>query len=311
VVEDHVRQCVRCQGELVLLQRTIAVLRGLDDVEVPASLSAAVQAGIRARRRRRWRGIASWLFFPIHVKLPIQAVALLLVSLGAVYLYRTAPELAQAPTPSPVATESDPRGEAVPSTAAGRANRLDQPARQEAAEKSSGQREAQKGLKVAEQEDAAGRALRKSAVEPAAAAKPAEQPEALREGATGVHAETQEKRESQRQRDLVGALRKEAPASRAAPLVRELTLKTQDPSQAASRITEIATAMGGRLVEASDPRESAPEDLYRLALAIPPEAYPRFLNAVRELGTLSPVPGEPPAAPSPEGTVIVYLRLIR
>ena len=32
VVEDHVRQCVRCQGELVLLQRTIALLRGLDEV---------------------------------------------------------------------------------------------------------------------------------------------------------------------------------------------------------------------------------------------------------------------------------------
>jgi hypothetical protein len=90
-----------------------------------------------------------------------------------------------------------------------------------------------------------------------------------------------------------------------------LTLKTQDPSQAALRIAEIATGMGGRLIEASDPRQSAPEDLHRLALAIPPEAYPPFLNALRELGDLSPLPGEPAAAPSPEGTVIVYLRLTR
>lgn len=310
VVEDHVRQCVRCQGELVLLQRTIALLRGLDEVEVPPSLSAAIQAGIRPRRGRSWREVASWLFFPIHVKLPIQAVALLLVSLGAVYLYRSAPEFSQAPQP-PVATESAPRGEAVPSTAAGRADRLDLAARQEAAEKSSGQREAQKERKVPEQEDAAARALRKSAPESAASPKPSEEREALRESAAGIDAETQEERGSQKQRDLAGGLRKEAPAaSRAAPLVRELTLKTRDPSQAASRIAEIATAMGGRLVEASDPRKSAPEDLHRLALAIPPEAYPRFLNALRELGDLSPLAGEPPAAPSPEGTVIVYLRLI-
>ena len=278
VVEDHVRQCVRCQGELVLLQRTIALLRGLDEVEVPPSLSAAIQAGIRPRRGRWWREVASWLFFPIHVKLPIQAVALLLVSLGAVYFYRSAPEFSQAPQP-PVTTESAPRSEAVSSTAAGRADRLDRPAPPVVAKKS-------------------------DRLEPAAGQAPAEGP--------GARAKIQEERESLRQRDLAGGLRKEAPAeSRAAPLVRELTLKTQDPSQAALRIAEIATGMGGRLIEASDPRQSAPEDLHRLALAIPPEAYPPFLNALRELGDLSPLPGEPAAAPSPEGTVIVYLRLTR
>jgi hypothetical protein len=276
---------------MVLLQRTIALLRGLDEVAVPPSLSAAIQAGIRPRRRRWWREMASWLFFPIHVKLPIQAVALLLVSLGAVYLYRMAPELAQAPAPPPVATERATRDQAPTKTAARRGD-LDAPG-----------------------------PVRESVPAPAAEPKPAEtigrqadvrkEREAFRETGAGTRIETQEERESQRQRDLVGALRKEAPASsRAAPLVRELTLKTQDPSQAASRITEIATAMGGRLVEASDPRQSDPEGLHRLALSIPPEAYPRFLNALRELGDLSPLPAEPPAAPSPEGTVIVYLRLV-
>ncbi len=310
VVEDHLRECARCQGELVLLQRTIALLRGLDELEVPARLADAVGARIVPRKTFDWGRLTSWLFFPIHVKLPIQAVALLLVSLGAVYLYRSAPELAQAPQP-PLATESAPRGEEVPSTAAGRDDRVYRSTSQEADEKSSGQRAPQKEGKVPGQEDAAARPLRKSTPESTVAAKPAEKREASQEGAAGIQSETQEERESQRQRDLVGALRKEAPApSRAAPLVRELTLKTQDPSQAASRITEIATAMGGRLVEASDPRKSAPEDLHRLALAIPPEAYPRFLNALRELGDLSPLPGEPPAAPSPEGTVLVHLRLI-
>jgi hypothetical protein len=295
VIEDHVRQCVRCQGELVLLQRTIALLRGLDEVEVPPSLSAAIQAGIRPRRRRWSQEVASWLFFPIHVKLPLQAVALLLVSLGAVYLYRMPPELAQAPAPPPVATERATRDQAPPRAAA---KRSDFDARSP---------------------------VRESAPPPAEEPKPAEtlgrraetqaelrkEREALPESAAGAGVETQEELKSRRQRDLVGALRKEAPAaSRAAPFIRELTLKARDPSQAASRIEEIATAMGGRLVEASDPRQSAPEDLHRLALAIPPEAYPRFVNALRELGDLSPLAQEPPAAPSPEGTVIVYLHLI-
>jgi len=280
VVEDHLRECVRCQGELVLLQRTVALLRGLDELEVPARLADAVGARIAPRKTFDWGRLASWLFFPIHVKLPIQAVALLLVSLGAVYLYRTAPELAQAPAPPPVATESIRRDQPAPPAAP----RLD---------------------------DLAAKApAKQSAPESAASPKPPKERDVLQESAAGTRAEIQEERESLRQRDLAGSLRKEAPAeSRAAPLVRELTLKTQDPSSAALRIAEIATRMGGRLIEASDPRQSAPEDLHRLALAIPPEAYPPFLNALRELGDLSPLPADLPSGPSPEAVVIIYLRL--
>ncbi len=284
VVEDHVRQCVRCQGELVLLQRTIALLRGLDDVEVPPSLSAAIQAGIRPRRRRWWREVASWLFFPIHVKLPIQAVALLLVSLGAVYLYRTTPELSQAPQP-PVATESAPQGEAVPWTAAGRADRLDRAARQEAAEKPSGQREPQKERKVAEQEDAAARALRKSAPDPVASAKPAEEREAFRERDIGAR-----------------VLRKEVPAGAtiAAP-VQDVTLETSDPARAIARIIEIVSALEGK-VEVKEERH--------LILMIPAKAYSHLLTALKDSGYALSPPTESPPAPSPEGTVALSLRLI-
>jgi hypothetical protein len=266
----------------------------LDEVEVPPSLSAAIQVGIRPRRRRWWREVTSWLFFPIHVKLPIQAVALLLVSLGAVYLYRMTPELAQAPAPAPVATERATGDEAPPKAAV---KRSDPDVRAP---------------------------VRKSVPAPAEEPKPAEtlgrraetqadvrkEREAFRETA-GARVGTQEKRESQGQGDFAGDLRKETPAaSRAAPLVQELTLKARDPSQAASRIAKIATQVGGTLVEESDPGQADPEDLHRLALSIPPEAYPRFVNALRELGDLSPLPGESPAAPSPEGTVTVYLRLV-
>jgi len=282
VVEDHVRQCVRCQGELVLLQRTIALLRGLDEVEVPPSLSTAIQAGVRPRRGRWWREVASWLFFPIHVKLPIQAVALLLVSLGAVYLYRSAPEFSPQP---PVTTESAPRSEAVPSTAAGRADRLDLAARQEAAEKSSGQREAQKERKVPEQEDAAARALRKSAPESAASAKPAEEREALRERDIGAQ-----------------VLRKEAPAGAtiAAPL-QDVMLETSDPARAIARITEIVSALEGK-VEVKEERH--------LILMIPAKAYSHLLTALKDSGYAVSPPTESPPAPSPEGTVTLSLRLI-
>jgi len=280
VVEDHLRECVRCQGELVLLQRTVALLRGLDELEVPARLADAVGARIAPRKTFDWGRLASWLFFPIHVKLPIQAVALLLVSLGAVYLYRTAPELAQAPAPPPVATESIRRDQPAPPAAP----RLD---------------------------DLAAKApAKQSAPESAASPKPPKERDVLQESAAGTRAEIQEERESLRQRDLAGSLRKEAPAeSRAAPLVRELTLKTQDPSSAALQIAEIATRMGGRLIEARGQEQPGVGTSHQLVLNIPPEAYPRFVIALRELGDLSPLPADLPSGPSPEAAVIVYLRL--
>ena len=83
-----------------------------------------------------------------------------------------------------------------------------------------------------------------------------------------------------------GVMRKEAPpSSNVAPLVRKLTLKIENPSQAASRIAKIAAAMGGKLLEVRDDQQ--------LILSIPAQKYPKFLTAIRELGAPVDVPGYP------------------
>jgi hypothetical protein len=84
-----------------------------------------------------------------------------------------------------------------------------------------------------------------------------------------------------------------------------LTLKTGNPSQAASRIAEIAATLGGKLLEV--------RDNHQLILTIPAQEYPKFLTAVRELGAPVDVPGEArEAKPStPQGTLMLHLRLVR
>ena len=215
VIEDHLRECAGCRTELTLLRRTVATLRSLEELEAPPRLAAAVDRRLPTRGSSPWERLASWLFIPLHVKVPLQAVALLLVSLGAVYLYRSAPE---------------------------EADRFDRAARtrpaEEPAGRAEGQAEMRKERTMQEQESAGARAPRFRQEAPAAA-KPQ------------TEIETQEKREAFG--DTAGAaraLRKQAPvgATSASPSA-EVILKTSDPARAIVKIREIVGALEGKVDE--------------------------------------------------------------
>ena len=268
-IEEHLPECVRCRHELELLRRTVSALTSLEEIEVPPRLTASIQAGVEAQGSSWWRDLTSRLFFPLHIKLPLEAVALILVALGAVYIYRSAPEMGQAPRP-PAVTERAPRGRGAAQIAGARQD-LDETT-----------------------------ALKQSAVKTEASLDDQAEREAFEEAEP----------KSLKERDVglrrFGVMRKEAPSSsNVAPLVRELTLKTENFSQAASRIAEIAATLGGKLLEVRDNQQ--------LILTIPAQEYPKFLTAVRELGAPVDVPGEAREAKpfTPQGTLMLHLRLVR
>lgn len=162
-IEAHVEECVRCRQELALLRRTVSALQALEEIEVPPRLTAAIQTGVSTRGRSRWRNVASRLFFPIHIKIPLEAMALLLISLGVVYLYRSAPELAQAPRPQGI-SEVATRERAAPAAGGRRDDRQEQAARKKPAQKSlSRQSKVQEEREVLKETDAVTRSLRKKA----------------------------------------------------------------------------------------------------------------------------------------------------
>lgn len=253
--EGHLERCAGCRKELELLRRTIATLQSLEEVEAPTRLTAEIQTAISARESSAWRRLVTRLFLPFHIKLPLEAMALVLITIGAVYLYRSAPELAQAPEPlAPAVTEKAAQG--TPPSPAGRRD----------------------------QDERAG--FRRSAEK------------------TRARPKTKKEREALAEKEIASrALRMKAPAgAKAVSPLRELILKTQDPSQAASRITEITTTMGGRLLEM---REE-----HQLILTIPAQAYPKFLAALREMGALMNPPAEAPSPSPSQETLILSLRLV-
>ncbi|MFQ5960947.1 MAG: zf-HC2 domain-containing protein [Candidatus Methylomirabilales bacterium] len=159
-IEVHLEECAHCRQELALLQRTVSTLQSLEEVEAPPRLTAAIQTAISVRERFSWRRLASRLFFPLHIKLPLEAMALVLITLGVVYVYRSAPELAQAPGPQ-VATERESRDKTAPGVAGRRGDLQEHAARKRSGEKLGAYSMAQKEPKVSEEADAVARSLRK------------------------------------------------------------------------------------------------------------------------------------------------------
>lgn len=295
VIEDHLRQCAGCRTEFTLLRRTVATLRSLEELEVSPRLAAAVDRRLPTRGPSPWERLTSWLFFPLHVKVPLQAVALLLVSVGAVYLYRSAPELAEAPRPS-VAPQSASRDlhATGPASVPEEADRLDRAAPAKPAEEPAGRVEGQaetRKERITQEQERAGARSPGFRQEAPAAATPQPEMKAKEKGeAFGDTA------------GAARALRKQAPvgATSASPSA-EVILKTSDPTRAIVKIREIVGALEGTV----DEKEEG-----TLIVTIPAKASARFFSGLKDLGTLVSPPAESPSTPSSEGPVTLSVRLI-
>jgi hypothetical protein len=120
-----------------------------------------------------------------------------------------------------------------------------------------------------------------------------------------AYSKIQEEREVLGEVDAAArTLRKEATpaAQRDVSPVPEMILKTQNPSQAASRIATLVEDIDGKVLETRGEHE--------FIVAIPASSYPRFLTALRELGDPMHPPAELPSRPTPQGTVTISIRLV-
>ncbi len=95
LVKEHLQSCKQCTLYAAEIQRTLETLKGLEEIEPPAWLTAKVMKKIRAEAplKKGWREL---LFFPLHIKLPIEAFAALLITVATIFIYKNMePELRQ------------------------------------------------------------------------------------------------------------------------------------------------------------------------------------------------------------------------
>ena len=92
-LEAHLAACAECRRELEQLRGTVALLGRLPPVHAPAGFVDRVMG--EAYRPPWPRRVLDALFRPLRVKLPLEAAAVLLVGVSALYVYQHAPEVQQ------------------------------------------------------------------------------------------------------------------------------------------------------------------------------------------------------------------------
>ncbi len=94
LVDAHLEGCAECRRELEALRGTVALLQRVEPARAPVGFVDRVVAA--ARPRPWYRRAADAVLLPLSVKLPLEATAVVMVGLLAVYLFERSPELQRA-----------------------------------------------------------------------------------------------------------------------------------------------------------------------------------------------------------------------
>src|SRR4030042_1731198 len=100
LVDEHLTSCQKCNESLSDLRKTINYVHTLKDIEPPPWLTQKVMAKIKTEVHPK-KGIIQKLFYPLHIKLPIEAVVTALLAVITIYIFKTMqPEMKLAQAPS-------------------------------------------------------------------------------------------------------------------------------------------------------------------------------------------------------------------
>ncbi len=100
LVAEHLASCPECRAVLQDLKKTVELVKGLEEVEPPPWLAQKIMAHVKDEAEKEV-GIFRRIFFPLRVKIPLQAFATVLI-VGLVFLiYKgIGPEQEQARAPA-------------------------------------------------------------------------------------------------------------------------------------------------------------------------------------------------------------------
>jgi len=88
-VQEHLTTCKPCRAALDDLKKTMHLLQHLDEVDPPPWFAQRVMGKIREKETKGKRGVLRRIFYPLRVKIPLQALASVLIVVLALYLYRS------------------------------------------------------------------------------------------------------------------------------------------------------------------------------------------------------------------------------
>jgi hypothetical protein len=88
IIDEHIKVCKECNETLSDLIKAREYLLNFEEIETPSWLTQKVMTKVKAESEKR-TGIFQKLFYPLHIKLPIEAIATLLIAIAAIYIFKT------------------------------------------------------------------------------------------------------------------------------------------------------------------------------------------------------------------------------
>ena len=88
VIDEHLKSCRKCSESLADLRKALEHVKNLEDVEPPQWLTQKIMTKVKAKENSG-KGILGKLFYPLHIKLPIEAAATLLIVVTAFYIFKS------------------------------------------------------------------------------------------------------------------------------------------------------------------------------------------------------------------------------
>ena len=87
LLEEHLASCRQCSNALEALKKTGKLLRDIEEVEPPPWFTQRIMSRVRGEAKQE-TGIIRKLFYPLHIKIPVQALATVLIAVLAFQIYR-------------------------------------------------------------------------------------------------------------------------------------------------------------------------------------------------------------------------------
>ena len=88
VIEQHLKTCTECSSALRELRKTIEHIHAIEEVEPPAWMTQKIMATVRTEAEEE-EGLWPRVFAPLLTKFPVQAVAVIFLTVTAYYIFNS------------------------------------------------------------------------------------------------------------------------------------------------------------------------------------------------------------------------------